>query len=100
MAGFAVFFLVEFARGEGSDRMRVLTSAVLIALFAAGVGWLARLWRGRSDWPGTPTVVWHVLLIPVTVEMFRGGQLLVGLLMGLAVVAGIGAALVAAREGT
>lgn len=98
MAGFGVFFLVELLRGEGSDQMRVLTSAVLILVFAGLVGVLARLWRGRSDWPMTPTIVWHVLLVPVAVGMVQSGQLVIGALIGLAVVAGIGSALAAGRQ--
>ena len=65
LGGFGVFYLVEFALGEGSDPMRVLTAGLLILLFAAGTGLLARLWLGQSQWPATPTVVWHVLLVPV-----------------------------------
>lgn len=97
MAGFALFYVLEMVRGEGSDRMRVLTSAILIAVFAVAVGALARLWLGRSDWPVTPTIVWHVLLVPVAVAMAQSGQVLVAVLLGAAVVAGVATALAAAR---
>ena len=97
MAGFGVFYLIELLRGEGSDQMRVLTSAVLIVVFAGLVGVLGRLWLGRSDWPMTPTIVWHVILIPVAVGVVQSGQLLIGALIGVAVVAGIGSALAACR---
>ena len=97
MAGFGVFFRIELLRGEGSDQMRVLTAGVLIFIFAVGVGVLGWLWLGRSRWPATPTVVWHVLLVPVAVGMFQSGQLLIGLLLVLAIVSAI-AATVAARE--
>ena len=97
MAGFVVFYAVELLRGEGSDQMRVLTAGVLILVFAVAVGLLGRLWLGQSRWPATPTVVWHVLLVPVAVGMFQSGQLLIGLLITLAIVTAIGAT-VAARE--
>ncbi len=77
--------------------MRVITAAVLIVMFAAGVGALGRLWLGKSSWPATPTVVWHVLLVPVAVGMFQSGQLVVGLLLALAIIVAIGAT-IAARQ--
>ena len=69
MAGFGIYGLVELARGGGTGTARVITESVLILAFAAGMALLARLWLGRSGWPGTPTVVWHALLIPVVVSM-------------------------------
>lgn len=99
LAGFGIFYLVELALGEGSDPMRVLTAAILILLFAAGCAVLGRLWLGRSSWPATPTVVWHVLLVPVNVALFQSGQVLLGLLVALAIVTAVGAT-VAAREGS
>jgi hypothetical protein len=61
---------------------------------------LARLWLGRSGWPGTPTVVWHALLIPVVVSMAQAGQWLVTLSLSVAIVLSIGAATVARGSGS
>ncbi len=99
MAGFVAFYAVELLRGEGSDPMRVVTAGVLILLFAVGAGVLGRLWLGQSGWPATPTVVWHVLLVPVAVAMFQSGQPLIGLLLALAIASAIGAT-IAARSGS
>ncbi len=98
LAGFGVFYLVELAFGEGSDPMRVFTEALLVLLFAAGVGLLGRLWLGKSQWPAVPTVVWHVLLVPVAVSLFQSGQFLLGVLLALAIVTAV-VATVAARPG-
>ncbi len=95
LAGFAVFYVVQLATGRASDTARVLTEGALIALGAVGLATLARLWWGRSGWPATPTVVWHLLLVPVVVALLQSGQLLVGLLLAGAVVAAIGATMAA-----
>ncbi len=95
MAGFALYGLVELIRGRGIDTPRVLTESVLILLFAVGLGVLARLWLGRSSWPGTPTVVWHALLIPVVWSMAQAGQWLVVLGLVVAIIGAIGATVVA-----
>lgn len=95
MAGFGVYGLVELARGGGTDTARVITESALILLFAVGMGALARLWLGRSSWPGTPTVVWHALLIPVVVSMAQAGQWLVTVALVGAIVAAIGAVVLA-----
>ena len=96
LAGVAVYYLVQV--GAGTDPTRVLTEAALIALTAVGLAVLARLWLGGSSWPGTPTVVWHLLLVPVLVPMLQAGQLLVGLGLLVAVVLSIGAVLAQRRS--
>ena len=85
MAGFGIYGLVQLALGQGTDPARVITESVLILLFAGGMGLLARLWLGSSSWPGTPTVVWHALLIPVLIEMVKAGQWLVSLALALVI---------------
>lgn len=74
LLGFAVFYLYELSLGEGSDAARVVMSAVVIALGAVGLGVLARGWFGHSTWPRTPTIVWHLLLVPVGVSLVQAGQ--------------------------
>ncbi|MBK8470094.1 MAG: hypothetical protein IPL45_10030 [Actinomycetales bacterium] len=100
MAGFGLYGLLELARGQATDTARVLTESVLILLFAAGMGLLAKLWLGYSSWPGTPTVVWHALLIPVIVEMFRAGQWAVAGSLTVAVVLAVGATIAARGTST
>lgn len=78
LLGFAVFYLYELAVGEGSDPVRVVMSAALIALFAVGLGVLARAWLGDAAWPKTPTIVWSALLFPVGGTIVQGGLPLLG----------------------
>jgi len=96
LAGFAAYYLVQLAGGS-PDPTRVTTEAALIVLFAVGLAVLARLWLIGSGWAGTPTVVWHLLLVPVVVAMAQSGQPVVALALGAAVVLAIGAT-IQARE--
>ncbi len=96
LAGFAAFYLR--ALPQATDPARVATEAALIVLAAAGMAALARLWLGSSSWPGTPTVVWHVLLIPVIVPMFQAGQLLIALGLSAAVLLAVGAVMAQRRN--
>ena len=78
LAGFAVYYVVELALGEGSDAVRVLMSALLILVAAAGLGALARGWLGVAGWPRTPTIVWNVILLPVGISLIQGNRALIG----------------------
>lgn len=89
LAGFGVFYLSALAGSP--DPTRVGTEAALMLLAAAGLAGLARLWLGSSSWPGTPTLVWHALLVPVVVTMFQAGQLFVALSLSAAVLLAVGA---------
>ena len=87
LLGFGVFYLVELVLGAGADRMRVLSSAVLILASAAGLALLGRMWLTASGRPATPTVVWAALLLPVAIGMAQSGQPLIGAaLLALALV--------------
>ena len=77
----AVFYLVEFVRGSGGEAARVLSSVVLIAVFAAGLAFLARGLLTGHPFVRTPTVVWELLLLPVGVGLVQSGQVLVGALV-------------------
>jgi len=86
LAGLSVFYVVELSAGAGSDRMRVVSSTVLILVLAAGLALLGRLWLVGSGRPATPTVVWALLLVPVAVGMAQSGQVLICVgLLGLVV---------------
>ena len=74
----AAFYLYELAVGEGSDATRVVMSALLILVGAAGLAVLVRGWLGDGSWPRTPTLVWSVLLLPVGVGLVQGTRTLVG----------------------
>lgn len=78
LLGFVVFYLVELAAGASDSPSRVITSAVLILVFAVGLGVLARfLWERRRQ-ARTPAVVWNVLLLPVGWTLAGSGQPAVG----------------------
>ncbi|WP_392544927.1 hypothetical protein [Oryzobacter telluris] len=92
LLGFAAFYLYELAVGEGSDPVRVVMSALLIAVFGVGLGLVSRAWLGDAAWPKTPTIVWSALLFPVGGGMIQGGLRFLGwCLLALA----LGTALVA-----
>jgi len=74
----AAFYLYELAVGEGSDATRVVMSALLILVGAAGLALLAKGWLGGGSWPRTPTLVWSVLLLPVGVSLVQGTRTFVG----------------------
>ncbi len=97
LAGFAIFYVVELALGEGSDAIRVVMSALLIVVGAVGLGILARGWLGAASWPRTPTIVWNAVLLPVGVSLIQGTRVAVGWAVLVVALVGIGAAW-AARE--
>jgi hypothetical protein len=75
---FAVFYLVAFVQGGSDNAPRVLSSVVLIAVFAAGLAFLARGLLTGHPAVRTPTVVWELLLLPVGVGLVQSGQALIG----------------------
>jgi hypothetical protein len=93
LLGFAGFYFYELSLGEGSDPTRVVMSAVVILLGAAGLAALTRGWLTGRAWPRTPTLVWHALLVPVGVSLLQAGQGLVGGVVLLVAVVGFLAAL-------
>jgi hypothetical protein len=95
LAGFAVYYVVELVLGEGSDAIRVLMSALLILVAAAGLGALARGWLGVAGWPRTPTIVWNALLVPVGISLIQGNRVLIGWLLVVVAIVAIGAAWIA-----
>ena len=92
LLGFCGFYLWELARGSGADPTRVVMSAVLIAVFAVGLAFVARGWWRGAGWPNTPTVVWNVLLLPVGWSLLQSGRALVAACVGVVAVTGIVAA--------
>jgi len=98
LLGFVGFYLWELGQGAADDALRAVLSTVLIAVFAVLLGLVARGWLRGQDWPKTATVVWNVLLLPVSWSLFQGGQRVVGVVLGLVALAGAVAA-VGARTG-
>ena len=89
LVGVVVFYVVELARGESDDATRAVMSAVLILVFALLLGVLARGWLRGDNWPSTPTIVWNVLLLPVSWSLLQAGRAVVAvplLLVALAAV--------------
>jgi hypothetical protein len=97
-AVFAVLFLPAATKGASlSDTSHVMFS-MFTALFAVGLGVVARgLWQGLS-WPRTATVVWLVLLLPLGWAMVQAGRWLVGVLILGSAVVGIGAVAAESRN--
>ena len=80
-AVFAVFFSFMAAQRAALSGTSHVMFSVFTALFAGGLGLVARgLWRGLS-WPRTATVVWLVLLVPVGWALMQAGWWLVGMLI-------------------
>jgi O-antigen/teichoic acid export membrane protein len=89
LLGFVVFYLWELTQDSADDVARVVMSALLIAVFAVGIGAMARGWVRGDNWPNTPTVVWNLLLIPVGWSLVQSGRGLVGALVIVVAVLGI-----------
>ena len=92
LLGFCGFYLWELAQGGSDDAGRAVVSTLLIAVFAVALGLLARAWVRGAGWPNTPTVVWNVLLLPVSWSLVTGGQAPIGTAVGLAALVGVVAA--------
>ena len=93
LLGFVVFYLWELTQDSADDVTRVVMSALLIAVFAVGIGAMARGWVRGDNWPNTPTVVWNLLLVPVGWSLVQSGRGLVGALVIVVALVGIVAAI-------
>jgi hypothetical protein len=88
LAGLAVFYGVEFSRGEGNPTT-VLMSGVLILVVAALIAVLARVWFVGSRRAAVPTLLWNGLLIPVVVTLYGADQTAIATGLLLLVVLGL-----------
>jgi hypothetical protein len=102
LAGLAVFYGTELARGEGSSPAAVAMSLVLILVFAGLLGLLARVWFVGSTRAVVPTLLWNGLLVPVVVALYGAGEVLIptGLLILVVLGVGTAGAAVAAQRST
>ncbi len=99
LVGFSIFFLVEIVRGHALDPARAVMNVVMMLLVAAGLVAIARGWRVGATWQGTPTVLWHALLLPVAWSLFQAGQWgWFAFVAGAIALAGFGVIRVAAAE--
>ena len=78
LAGVAVFFVVEVVVATPADRVRALVAAFLALLTAVGLGLVARALAGRRRWARAPALVVNLLVLPVAVDLLRGGRWYVG----------------------
>jgi len=88
LAGLAVFYAVEFSRGEGNPTT-VLMSGVLILVVAALMAVLARVWFVGSRRAAVPTFLWNGLLIPVVVALYGAQETAIATGLLLLVVLGL-----------
>jgi len=85
----AGYWAVQIGSGGTDEVARSVVELVLFLLAAAGFVALARgLWRG-SRWPRTPTVLWHVLLVPVGISLWQSGEVVLAVLVLLGVTVAI-----------
>ncbi|MDQ2755672.1 MAG: hypothetical protein M3Y71_03780 [Actinomycetota bacterium] len=89
VAAVAVYYLVELGRGEGADGAGVISSVVLFVIVAGALAILAAGWWRRAAWPRTATIVWNLVLAPVTVALVQAGQMLLGVGLGVVVVVAV-----------
>ena len=99
LVGFAGFYLVELVAGGASDVGAVAMSLALFLVVAAGLAYLAHRWWTGSGAVTTPTVVWNVLLVPVSVGLAQSGQPVLAVVLAVVVLIAIVAALAAGRAG-
>ncbi len=97
LVGFAVFYLVQLARGEG-DVATVVLSAALIVLMALLLMVLARFWFARSRRASTPTIVWNLVLVPVVYALYSSGDTLVATAVLVVVLTSLGTGVGAAAS--
>jgi hypothetical protein len=93
VVGFAAFYGYEIAAGATATVTTAVTSGLLILVFGAGLGALARGWFRAADWPRTPTLLWNALLLPVAWSLHDSGRTPVALGVAAMALASIGAAL-------
>jgi hypothetical protein len=84
------FFVVELFVATPDDRTRALVAALLVLAAAVGLAWVARGLASGRRWARAPALVTNLLVLPVAVDVVRGGRWYVGaplLLWALAVLA-------------
>lgn len=81
MGLFAVagFFVVEVLVATPDDRTRALVAALLALVTAAAMAMVARGLGAGRRWARAPALVVNLLVLPVAVDLVRGGRWYVGL---------------------
>lgn len=71
VAGFAAFYAVELALGEGSDPTVVVMSIVTMLIFVVGLGYVSvGLWR-RHPRSQAPAMAFNGLMVPLGIALFQ-----------------------------
>ena len=95
LLGFCVWSLVELSSSGSDHPSRVVMEVLLVAVFAVGLLALGRYWVVGADWPRTPTIVWHALLLPVAWGLVQSERILIAVVVAVVALTGIGSAVVA-----
>ena len=78
LAGVAVFFVVEVVVATPADRVRALVAALLALVTAVGLALVARALVAGRRWARAPALVVNLLVLPVSLDLVRGGRWYVG----------------------
>lgn len=71
LTGFAVFYLLELLRGEGSDPVVIIMTIVMMVIFVVGLGYVAYgLWT-RHPRSQAPALAANGLLVPLGIALFQ-----------------------------
>lgn len=92
-------WLVQIVSGRTDEVARSVVELILFLLAAAGFVALARGLHRGARWPRTPTVLWHVLLVPVGVSLWQSGELVPAALVLLGVTVAIAGVVLSRPDG-
>jgi hypothetical protein len=95
LLGFCVWSIVALSSSGSDNPSRVVMEVLLVAVFAVGLLALGRYWVVGADWPRTPTIVWHALLLPVAWGLVQSGRGLIAVVVAVVALTGIGSAVAA-----
>ncbi|PZU48078.1 MAG: hypothetical protein DI571_03810 [Arsenicicoccus sp.] len=70
VAGFAVFYLVELALGQGQDLLVVIMSVVTMVVFVIGLSYTALGLRRRHPRAQAPAIAFNFLMVPLGIALF------------------------------
>lgn len=70
VAGFAVFYLVELALGQGQDLLVVIMSVVTMVVFVIGLSYTTLGLRRRHPRAQAPAIAFNFLMVPLGIALF------------------------------
>ncbi|KUG59260.1 hypothetical protein AVL62_06135 [Serinicoccus chungangensis] len=89
VTGFAVFYLVELALGEGQDLIVVIMSVVTMVVFVIGLGYTSLGLLRRHPRAQAPAIAFNFLMVPLGIALLPLAPWWVGsgvLVLGVAAV--------------